>query len=236
MIIGNFLSLDETNLFRRLLIVTSEASQNIDEIKPLRFFNLLNFSYFIFPPILKGAQAFHKVMQLKDGFKDFEEKYRFLWVNDDSSDDDVKRAQSRYPSEIVADKLFLGNFINSLNEEHFVNLNIKKIIGLTPNKAEKMEESGKITKYVHLEMNELNKPQLDFEAIIALINETLDEGPGAVLIYWLQGNLSAAVCIKYLMLTRKVNREIAAALVMSKRPEVKNIPSWIFQQLDPPEF
>lgn len=203
-----------------MLIVTAEASENIDEIKPL----------------LKGAQAFHKVMQLKDGFKDFETKYPFLCVNDDSTDDDVKRAQSRYPSEIVADKLFLGNFINSLNETHFENLNIKKIIGLTPLKAEKMEESGKISKYVHLQIDEQSKPQLDFEAIIALVDELINEGPGAVLIYWLQGNMSAAVCIKYLMLNRKVNREIAAALVMSKRPEVKNIPSWIFMQLDPPDF
>ena len=175
-------------------------------------------------------------MQLKDGFKDFEEKYPFLWINDDSSDDDIKRAQSRYPSEIVADKLFLGNFINSLNETHFENLNIKKIIGMTPNKAEKMEESGKISKYIHLEINEMLKPQLDFEEIITLVNEVIDDGPGAVLIYWLQGNMSAAVCIKYLMISRKVNRELAAAMVMSKRPEVKNIPSWLFMQIDPPDF
>jgi hypothetical protein len=157
--------LDKRDDLRRLLIITQEGSGNIDEIRP----------------ILSDTQAFQKTMQMKDSFSDFEQKYPFLCINDDSSDNDVKRAQARYPSEIIPDKLFLGNFINSLNETHFKNLNIKKVIGMTPNKAEGLGEQ--IEKYVHLEMNELQKPELDFEELAKLVETTIEEDDGAVLIY-----------------------------------------------------
>ena len=64
---------------------------------------------------------------------------------------------------------------------------------MTPAKAEKMDESEQIDTYVHLEMNELHKPDLDFESLQSLLVTTMSEGDGAVLIYCLQGNLSAAV-------------------------------------------
>lgn len=168
---------DQTDDHRRLLLVTADSTVDLDPIRPL----------------LKEAQAFHKIMQLKDSFKDFEEKYSFLCVGEESSEDDIKRAEARYPSEIIPNKLFLGNFINSLNERHFHDLNIRKIIGMTPNKAEKMDEGPQIDKYIHLEMNELHKPDLDFEELSTLINTTISEGEGAVLLYCLQGNMSAAV-------------------------------------------
>lgn len=132
--------------------------------------------------------------------------------------------------------MFLGNFISSLNETHFKNLNIRKILGLTPNKIEKIDESTQIDKYVHLEINEMLKPQLDFVEILNIVNELMQEGEGAVLIYCLQGNLSAAVCMKLLMETKHTSREIAAAMIMTKRPEARDIPSWLFMQLDPPDI
>jgi rhodanese-related sulfurtransferase len=212
--------LDKTDKLRRLLIITQDAGEDIDSIKPL----------------LQDAEAFNKVMQLKNGFGDFHDKYSFLCVSDESDSDDVKRAEARYPSEIIPNKLFLGNFINSLNENHFKWLNIRKLIGMTPTKAEKMDESEQIDTYVHLEMNELHKPDLDFESLQSLLVTTMSEGDGAVLIYCLQGNLSAAVWIHMLMQEKKWPREFAAAAVMSKRPEIKNIPNWLFGQIDAPKF
>lgn len=169
--------LDQTDKLRRLLIVTQDEGENVDSIRPL----------------LQDAKAFNKVMQLKNGFGDFQDKYSFLCISEDSDPDDIKRAEARFPSEIIPNKLFLGNFINSLNETHFKCLNIRKIIGMTPTKADKMDESEQIDTYVHLEMNELLKPDLDFETLQSLLQTNMDQGEGAVLIYCLQGNLSAAV-------------------------------------------
>ncbi|CAI2375553.1 unnamed protein product [Moneuplotes crassus] len=211
---------DTTDTHRRLIIVTSVADEDVEGIKPL----------------LKEVLAFHKIMKLKNGFADFHEKYPFLCLNSESTEEEVKKAESRYPSEIIPNKLFLGNFINSLNEEHFKNLNITKLIGMTPNEAENMEESKCISKYIHLKMDELVKPDLDFEELQTLVTTTIDDGEGAVLIYCLQGNLSAAVCIHMLMQEKKWGRELAAAAIMNKRPEVKNIPTWLFQQIDAPKI
>lgn len=38
-----------------------------------------------------------------------------------------------------------------------------------------------------------------------------------------------------LMQEKKWPREFAAAAVMSKRPEIKNIPTWLFGQIDAPK-
>ena len=132
-------------------------------------------------------------MKLKNGFSEFQQKYPFVCINENSTEEEYKKASARFPSEIITDKLFLGNFINSMNEDHFKLLNIRKIIGLTPNAAEKMEEGKNIDKYIHLEMNELHKPDLDFDELQVLVDSTIEEGEGSVLIYCLQGNLSAAV-------------------------------------------
>jgi hypothetical protein len=39
-----------------------------------------------------------------------------------------------------------------------------------------------------------------------------------------------------MMEEKKWSREIAAASIMNKRPEVKNIPAWLFQQIDAPKI
>jgi len=159
---------DPGDLHRRLLIITDDEQSDITQIRK----------------ILEGIQAFHKIMQLKSGFQDFYDKYSFLCVSDSSTNDDIQRAGSRYPSEIIPGKLFLGNFINSMNETHFVNLGIKKLIGMTPNPAEKIGESEQITKYIHLEMSEVHKKlELDFEELSQLVRTTMEEEDGAVLIY-----------------------------------------------------
>ena len=39
-----------------------------------------------------------------------------------------------------------------------------------------------------------------------------------------------------LMKEKKWNREFASVAIMQKRPEIKNIPSWLFQQIDAPKI
>ena len=38
-----------------------------------------------------------------------------------------------------------------------------------------------------------------------------------------------------LMKLKKWPRELAAAAIMNKRPEIRDIPTWLFQQIDAPK-
>lgn len=206
----NLISTDDE--LRRILVITAEPNEDIGVLKK----------------IFEGTQAFHKIMQLKNGYSDFESKYHFVCISDESSEDDIKRAEARFPSEILSDKLFMGNFINSVNKEHFKKLNISTILEVSAQKAEKQEDE-KIDRYIDFKVVETKNKLSDEE-------EGEDFKEGATLIYSFNGYFAAAVWIKILMNLKKWPKEIAAATIMSKRPDVKDIPTSLFMQIDTEEF
>ena len=62
--------------------------------------------------------SLHKAFYFKD-YDVFEEKYPLMCVQDDSSQKHHIRSQSRYPSEIKKDALFVGNMTNIMNRDYF---------------------------------------------------------------------------------------------------------------------
>jgi hypothetical protein len=76
------------------------------------------------------------------------------------------KAESRYPSDIGLN-IFIGNFVNCMNVDHLGKLGITQVIGLTPSKDEKLGLMNEYFEYTHFPYNEVEKPQLNFEEIIA---------------------------------------------------------------------
>ena len=63
--------------------------------------------------------SLHKAFFIKEYDTIFEGKYPLLCVQDASSEKQQVRAQSRFPTEIKKDLLFLGNMMNIMNKDYF---------------------------------------------------------------------------------------------------------------------
>ena len=78
------------------------------------------------------------------------------------------RALSRFPSEIKTDQLYLGNMTNVLNKDYFqlTMLGIKTIVYLTTGPFEGLDKHFSC---VHIQMNELEKPEIDFDGMSQMV-------------------------------------------------------------------
>ena len=87
-----------------------------------------------------------------------------MCIQDASSEKAHIRSQSRFPSEIKKDLLFLGNMSNILSNDYFqlTMLKIKTIFYMAPEKFPKLDEHFNC---VHLEMKEQEKPLIDLDAL-----------------------------------------------------------------------
>jgi hypothetical protein len=167
-------------------------------------------------------------------YKDFEgefvKKHAYLCINDMSSERNLVRASARYPSEIKASILFMGNMMNVLdkNNEQLRVLGIKTIVYFSPNKFEHLEENKEFECH-HFEVKEQDKPVIDMEAAAEIILAQVNKKT-PIFVFDVSGILAAAVCTKILLETNKGwTREIATMFIINKRYEAKDIPAWLYK-------
>ena len=133
-------------------------------------------------------------------------------------------AESRFPSELKKDSLYVGNFMNVLSDVQLNLLGIRQIMYLTPARFEDLDRNF-VTEWI--KMKEKDKPLIDFDTISTKLGQMLAEGP--VFVFCLTGNLSGALAIKYVMDTNKVfTLELATTFVLQRRYELMEIPPWLF--------
>lgn len=179
---------------------------------------------------MKGLQErIGKAYYVKD-FEIFQHKYPFLCISSQTSDRNIRISKSRFPSEIKEGLLYLGNMMNVIDKDQvqLELLGIKTIIYLSPGKFEHLEEKFNC---VHIQVNEKEHPDIDFDQISELIlAEFTKKEKTPILIFCLTGFISAAICTKVMLeKNRAWSKEIAMAYVLNKRYEVKDIPSWLYQ-------
>ena len=66
-----------------------------------------------------GLNQIHRAFAFKDYDTTFEPKYPLMCVQESSSQKLHVQSQSRFPSEIKKDSLYLGNMTNILNKDYF---------------------------------------------------------------------------------------------------------------------
>ena len=82
---------------------------------------------------------------------------------------------------------------------------------------------------VRFPYDEKDKPMIEFDTIYSAVEEA--EKP--VLVFCLNGMMSAAFGVYYLMKQRSVNREVATMIVLKGRPEFRGgMPAWLYSQLN----
>lgn len=79
-------------------------------------------------------------------------------------------AESRFPSELKKDSLYIGNFMNVLTDVQLNLLGIRQIMYLTPKRFEDLDKNF-VTEW--FEMKEQDKPIIDFDSISLKLGEML---------------------------------------------------------------
>ena len=79
-------------------------------------------------------------------------------------------SQVRFPSEIQADKVFLGNLIQGTCSTIINLLGIKTVISLTPHPIDEYLKPECPFKYHNFDFNEAHKPEIPFSEILELID------------------------------------------------------------------
>ena len=65
-----------------------------------------------------------------------------------------------------------------------------------------------------------------------MIEESIENKEGPVLILCINGLLSSAVACEYVMRTNKaLNKELAMTYIMGKRYENKDMPGWLYSMI-----
>ena len=152
-------------------------------------------------------------------------------MNETSSQRHQVKAEARYPSEIKAGALFMGNMMNVLDKENeqLRLLGIKTIVYFSPDKFEHLE-TNEAFKCHHFEVKEHDKPDIDIDMVAELIvNEIKNKENAPVFVFDVSGILSAAICCKVMIETNRAwSKEIATAFIINKRYEAKDMPSWLY--------
>jgi protein-tyrosine phosphatase len=167
-------------------------------------------------------------------FQEFLKDYYFFTVNENSDTITKNLAETRYPL-IVQDKfIYTGNFFNSKNIYQCKNLKIGSVISLL---NEEDQQLKKISPNTHFfPTDEQGHSEVDFSEIIDIIDMEKEKGKTPILIYCFSGqSLSLAVCIAYLMKTKKWSLQFATGYMMKICPHF-NIPAWLYTQLQRFEY
>jgi len=123
-------------------------------------------------------------------------------------------------SEIIPKQLFLGNVLN-VNRLSWLNQkNIQTIVCVANKEDVTIREEIRSCKTVHqFELVDNLTQELDFDSVIALIEDALKQG--AVLVNCAVGlSRSPAFVIAYLMKTKKMSLNMAYQTVKRARPKI----------------
>ena len=176
----------------------------------------------------------NKAYFLKD-FDEFKKKHHYLCVSGTSSQKELVKAEARYPSEVKQGLLYMGNMMHVLDkqDQQMRLLGIKTIVYLSPNKFDHLE-ANELFKCYHYEVKEQDKPDLDIDVIAELIiSEMKTPERSPVFVFDVSGMLSAAICCKVMLESNKAwSKEIATMFIINKRYEAKDMPSWLYQQIN----
>lgn len=110
-------------------------------------------------------------------------------------------------------------------------LGIKTIVYFTPGKFEHLHEEFNC---MFIEAKEKEHPDLDIEAPVEYILELMQKKEKTpILVFCLTGMISAAVCTRVMLQTNKAwSKEIALAYILNKRYECREMPSWLYSQIN----
>ena len=165
-------------------------------------------------------------LQLKPtqhGLQLFAEKYPFMMVNETNGNKETDESVPDYPHEIIENKLFLGNYIQSDNVDIISNLNITHIVNVTRQKHKNKIEN---IEYYQMEIDDsLEENLLDNDLLlntIKYIDKVLHEDDdNKIMIHCHQGvSRSSSVVIGFLMYKYDVTFEQGLEMVESKRPRI----------------
>jgi len=91
-----------------------------------------------------------KVMYLKNFDTTFYSKYPLVCINHESPEPKQILAQTRFPSEIKRDNLFIGNAINVMKQyTQLWMLGIKSVVYFSPKQFEDVHKNGKFDTVIH---------------------------------------------------------------------------------------
>ena len=107
-------------------------------------------------------------------------------------------------------------------------LKIDVVVSLTPEKPVFKDEF----EHFHVEVDEKLRPTVDFDEIYDKVVHWIDNEHKTVFVFDLSGQVASAFAIKYFWHKNKhFPKDIATASVMNKRFEVKDMPGWLFMQI-----
>ena len=157
---------------------------------------------------------------LNTDFDNFRHKFPFLC----HGIDDDKYGIHKYPSQILNDKLFLGNMTHAVTKQILLNLKITHIINMTPQfTAQKFDVDKDLNiKYLQCPIydNETVVINTYFEKAINFINNALNEKDkdNKVLVHCQAGvSRSSTIIIAYLMKMQNMKFEDAYKYTLARR-------------------
>jgi len=199
---------------------------------------------------LKKYGGFDKVFYLKQGIEHFSAKYPFLCLNFNERDqesqtnnqntkvEEKKEGEqpilspyqtklfysfSRFPTEILEGKLFLGSIYNANNKRQMEDLGIKSIIEFVDYKDKPIPQyKTEHYNYKNIPIEGDSAAFVDYDEICTYIDELLgDQTKSPVLICCKDGDtISPVIAIAYQVWHKKSNLTIASAVIYQKRGTV----------------
>jgi protein-tyrosine phosphatase len=205
--------------FRLILILEDDQDlKTSEELEKIRFF-------------IKEEDKIEKgIYYIKNSnYQEFLQNYKSFIINDNSDSLAINLAKTKFPYLILDDLIYIGNFFNSKNLHQMNCLKIKSVFSLL--KEEDIELKKMLPNYHFIPIDEENHAEIDFLEIIDLIDTEILTGKNPILIYCFSGqSVSMAVCIAYLMKSKKWSLEFATAYMMKICSDLK-IPTWLYTQL-----
>ena len=120
---------------------------------------------------------------------------------------------------------------NILNKDYF-QLTMLKIKSIFYMSTEPFPDIDKHFTCIHKPIIEKQKPLIDFDELSEEVQALMKEGP--VLLMCVSGQISGALAMKVVMDTNKTfTKELATAFVITKRYELNDVQTWLYQQVGP---
>ena len=149
-------------------------------------------------------------------YQKFVKDFDFFLLNDDSNDLKLQLSKTNFPLMILDNLLYTGNFLNSKNFHQINNLRIGSIISLLNEEDIELKKNFKNSYFI--EANEQTHSEIDFLDIIDSIEIEIEKKNTPILIYCFSGqSISLAVCIAFLMKSKKWSIEFATGFIGAPR-------------------
>jgi hypothetical protein len=130
---------------------------------------------------------------------------------------------SKFPTELIPDKVFIGSIHNSNNKKQLADLKIKSLLDLVTYPEKQQPEAFKTTNFTYrnipMDGDFLN--YIDLDEICQAIDILLESNQGPLLIYDKDGDSYApGIAIAYQMWTKKQKIDMASLVVFQKKSSV----------------